>query len=259
MTNPIPRSGSNFANIRTLLLCGVAIGLMPATAAYAEEASEAAGEVIVVTGARPIAESEAAALEVQKHSDSLVSVAASDSVGRLPDQNIAQATGRLPGVAVERDQGQARYISLRGAPNYWTTLSLRRDQRRQPRRPRCAVRFDPIGHRLADRRFEGGDAGHAGRNGFGQRQHHHPLGVRLSRPACRRQSWARALPSLATARNTKASLVLSNRFKAGDGEIGVLVSGSYYKRDMVTDNFEIDYERVAQDQRPGWRKPLLGA
>jgi TonB-dependent receptor len=61
---------------------------------------------------------------VQKNSDSLVTVAASDSVGRLPDQNIAQATGRLPGVAVERDQGQARYISLRGAPNYWTTLSF---------------------------------------------------------------------------------------------------------------------------------------
>ncbi len=53
-----------------------------------------------------------------------MAVAASDSVGRLPDQNIAQATGRLPGVAVERDQGQARYISLRGAPNYWTTLSF---------------------------------------------------------------------------------------------------------------------------------------
>ena len=37
---------------------------------------------------------------------------------------MAQATGRLPGVAVERDQGQARYISIRGAPNYWTTLSF---------------------------------------------------------------------------------------------------------------------------------------
>jgi outer membrane receptor for ferrienterochelin and colicin len=61
---------------------------------------------------------------VQKRSDSLVTVASSDSVGRLPDQNIAQAIGRLPGVAVERDQGQARYISLRGAPNYWTPLSF---------------------------------------------------------------------------------------------------------------------------------------
>ena len=49
---------------------------------------------------------------MQKNSDSLVSVAASDAVGRLP------------GIAIERDQGQARYVSLRGAPNYWTTLSF---------------------------------------------------------------------------------------------------------------------------------------
>ncbi|MEY4721582.1 MAG: hypothetical protein RIQ46_1307, partial [Pseudomonadota bacterium] len=100
--------------------------VMPLASALAAEAAEsgADGDTIVVTGQRPIAESEAAALEVQRRSDSLVTVAAADGVGRLPDQNIAQATGRLPGVAVERDQGQARYISLRGAPNYWTTLSF---------------------------------------------------------------------------------------------------------------------------------------
>lgn len=107
--------------IRAVLLSGVAV-MMPLSVAHASDGEE--GEAIVVTGARPIAESEAAALQVQKASDSLVAVASSDSVGRLPDQNIAQATSRLPGVAVESDQGQARYISLRGAPNYWTTLSF---------------------------------------------------------------------------------------------------------------------------------------
>ena len=92
------------------------------TPAVPERAEQ--NEEIVVTGARPIAEAEATALKVQRNSDSLVTVAAADSVGRLPDQNIAQATSRLPGVAIERDQGQARYISLRGSPNYWTTLSF---------------------------------------------------------------------------------------------------------------------------------------
>jgi len=112
--------------------CAVVALLMPIDVATAQEAhgeaqaQESAESVsdIVVSGSRPIAESEASALAVQKNSVSLVTVAAADSVGRLPDQNIAQAAGRLPGVAVERDQGQARYISLRGAPNYWTTLSF---------------------------------------------------------------------------------------------------------------------------------------
>ncbi|MEY4721416.1 MAG: hypothetical protein RIQ46_1141, partial [Pseudomonadota bacterium] len=52
-------------------------------------------------------------------------------------------------------------------------------------------------------------------------------------------------------REYEASAVVSDRFRAGDGEIGILVSGSYYERNMVTDNFETDYERVSQDQRPG--------
>ena len=50
----------------------------------------------------------------------------------------------------------------------------------------------------------------------------------------------------------EGSAVVSTRVEAGDGgELGVLVSGSYYERDMITDNFETDYERVSQDQRPG--------
>ena len=94
-------------NFRAILLCSIA-AIVPLAPAQAAEADEAAAEgEIVVSGARPIAESEAAALLVQKNSDSLVSVAASDSVGRLPDQNIAQAASRLPGIAIERDQGQA--------------------------------------------------------------------------------------------------------------------------------------------------------
>lgn len=112
-------------SIRIALFCGAATISVSAAAQDATIPGDVAeGDTIIVTASRPIAESEAAALAIQKNSDSLVSVVASDAVGRLPDQNIAQAAGRLPGLAVERDQGQARYLSLRGAPNYWTTLSF---------------------------------------------------------------------------------------------------------------------------------------
>jgi hypothetical protein len=52
-------------------------------------------------------------------------------------------------------------------------------------------------------------------------------------------------------REYEGSLVVLDRFKAGDGEIGVLLSGSFFERNMITDNFETDWERVSQDQRPG--------
>jgi len=50
----------------------------------------------------------------------------------------------------------------------------------------------------------------------------------------------------------EGSLTLSNVFDTNIGEIGVLLSGSYYERNMITDNFEIDWEQVSQDRRPGY-------
>ncbi|MEO6218276.1 MAG: TonB-dependent receptor, partial [Sphingomonas sp.] len=240
--------------------CAVAAMLLPVSTVRAEEQPTGAsakpssaseeGPDIVVTGTRPIAESEASALAVQKNSDSLVTVAAADSVGRLPDQNVAQATGRLPGVAVERDQGQARYISLRGAPNYWTTLSFDGINIVSPEGR--DARFDSIPSAIASQivvskavtpempgetvagnvnvitrsAFDYKGAHFAGKAGFG-------------------------IGELGNRKQYEGSAVVSDRFNVGGGEIGVLLSGSYYQRAMITDNFETDYERVAQDTRPG--------
>ena len=125
MQHSFIRRRAGVPSVRLALACGIAGWALASTQAMAQvPAAEEDMGAIVVTGTRPIAESEAAALEIQKNWDSLVTVAASDSVGRLPDQNIAQAASRLPGISVERDQGQARYINLRGAPKTWTTLSF---------------------------------------------------------------------------------------------------------------------------------------
>lgn len=239
--------------VRAVLLGTSALSLgFPAYGAEiaAPNAAEDAVAPIVVTGERPIAESEAAALDVQKKSDSLVAVAASDAVGRLPDQNIAQATGRLPGVAVERDQGQARYISLRGAPNYWTTLSFDGINVVSPEGR--DARFDSIPSAIAKQivvskavtpdmpgETVSGNVNVVTRSAFDY------SGLHVAGKA------GVGIAELGDRREYEGSLVLSNRFKAGDGEIGVLLSGSYFERNMITDNFEVDYERVSQDQRPG--------
>jgi TonB-dependent receptor len=80
------------------------------------------GEAIVVTGS--IAQSQAASVELKRRADNLIDIAAADSVGRFADQNSAAALSRLPAVAVQRDQGQERYIQVRGAPNRWTSVSI---------------------------------------------------------------------------------------------------------------------------------------
>ncbi|MDP2286748.1 MAG: carboxypeptidase-like regulatory domain-containing protein, partial [Pseudohongiella sp.] len=81
-------------------------------------------ESMVVIGARPQAESEARALQLQRSSNAIINVVSADAVGQFPDQNIAAALSRLPGIAVERDQGQERAVSLRGAPSRWSTISF---------------------------------------------------------------------------------------------------------------------------------------
>jgi TonB-dependent receptor len=233
---------------KNFLLCSAVIGggvvVSPANAVDAD------AQEIVVTGARPIAESEAAALQVQKNADSLVTVAASDAVGRLPDQNIAQAAGRLPGVAVERDQGQARYISLRGAPNYWTTLSFDGINVVSPEGR--DARFDSIPSAIASQiivskavtpdmpgETVSGNVNVITRSAFDY------SGLHVAGKA------GAGIAELGDRKQYDGSLVVSDRFQAGEGEIGLLVSGSFYERGMITDNFETDYERVSQDQRPG--------
>lgn len=240
--------------LKASMLASAAMVLLSSQVAVAQEvpADDAAeeGDAIVVTGSRPIAESEAAALQVQRNSDSLVTVVASDSVGRLPDQNIAQATGRLPGVAVERDQGQARYISLRGAPNYWTTLSFDGINVVSPEGR--DARFDSIPSAIASQivvskavtpdmpgETVSGNVNVVTRSAFDYSGFHFAGKAGLG------------VAELGNRPQYEGSAVVSTRIPAGEGEIGVLVSGSYYQRDMITDNFETDYERVAQDQRPG--------
>lgn len=96
----------------------------PAQAQEAPAGDEPAEEVneIIVTGS--IRDSLDNATETKRQAVNLVDVATADSVGRFPDENVAAALARLPGVAVQLDQGQARYIQVRGAPNRWTSVSI---------------------------------------------------------------------------------------------------------------------------------------
>ena len=110
--------------LRRLLMMGVApLAVVAVTPALAEEADEASVSELVVT-ASPIRDSLVKSLEIQREADNIVNVIAADTIGRFPDATAAAALARLPGVGVQRDQGQERYIQIRGAPTRWTTVAL---------------------------------------------------------------------------------------------------------------------------------------
>ena len=233
-------------SVSTILSAAAVSGLADQAApATANELTE-----VVIVGSRPIAESEAAALKIQRNSDNLIAVAAADAVGRLPDQNIAQAASRVPGVAVERDQGQARYISLRGAPNYWTTLSFDGINVVSPEGR--DARYDSVPSAIASQVIVtkavtpdmpsetiSGNVNIVTRSAFDFD------GQRISGKAGYGQATLGDRPQY------EGSGVYSDRFDTGSGEVGVVLSATYFERAMITDNFETDFERVSQDQRPG--------
>ena len=111
---------------KAALGAGVSVAALAlATGVAAQEGATPVSTVdeIIVTG-QPIVGSQRAALLRQREADNVVSVIAADTVGQFPDQNAAAALSRLPAVAVQRDQGQERYLQIRGAPNRWTSVSI---------------------------------------------------------------------------------------------------------------------------------------
>jgi len=56
----------------------------------------------------------ARAINEQRAAATLTNLVASDQIGSFPDQNAAEALSRLPGVSVYRDQGEGRFVNVRG-------------------------------------------------------------------------------------------------------------------------------------------------
>ena len=71
-------------------------------------------ESVTVT-AGPIGDGEVRALNQQKTAPNITNVVSANQIGQFPDANAAEATQRIPGISIERDQGEGRYVMIRGS------------------------------------------------------------------------------------------------------------------------------------------------
>lgn len=76
-----------------------------------ELAPEGGHNEIIVTGTRL---AEARAIQTKRTDLRIVEALYANDVGKLPDQNVAEVVKRLPGVSVANDQGEGRYVIIRG-------------------------------------------------------------------------------------------------------------------------------------------------
>jgi TonB-dependent receptor len=66
---------------------------------------------VIVVGTRA---AQANALNQQRSADSIISVIDSDGLGYFPDTTVADSLQRVVGLSIETDQGEGRYVSIRG-------------------------------------------------------------------------------------------------------------------------------------------------
>ncbi|TCP31865.1 TonB-dependent receptor [Sphingomonas sp. BK235] len=218
-------------------LATTALGFLapPALAQQAAtaDAADSAGD-IVVTGYRT---SLAAARDAKREATIIKETIAASDIAAFPDLNLAEALQRVPGVAINREAGEGRRISLRGLGPDFTRVQLNgmevlgnvdspQDSRGQTTRDR-AFDFNLFAAELFEhvdveksyqaRQTEGGLAGTVGL--FTAR----PFDSRRSKVALSAQAGTNTLTHDVQPRLT--GLVSLN-----GGDIGLLVSGAYSRR-----------------------------
>src|SRR6202035_30917 len=77
---------------------------------------------VVVRAERQRGEEEA--LNRERTADNILQVLPYDVITSLPNTNIADAVGRLPSVSLERDEGEGKYVQVRGTEPRLTNVTL---------------------------------------------------------------------------------------------------------------------------------------
>ncbi len=100
-------------------------------------------EELTVTG-NPILQGQARALNQQRNALDIRNVVSADQIGRFPDPNAAEATHRAPGVSLQRDQGEGRYVSLRGTDPGMSSTMINGERLPSPEGDGRSVALDVI-------------------------------------------------------------------------------------------------------------------
>jgi TonB-dependent receptor len=218
-----------------------------------QDVSVAAGQTVTVNFSAPLAavvlegvrvvgsraQAQAEALNRQANAPNIMNIVASDQIGRFPDWSAPEAVQRLPGIAVERDQGEGRYIQIRGSSAANTHVSFNGVSVPSPEGDVRQIALDAVPVDLLESIevtktiLPDMDADAVGGS----------VNLVTRRPPSQRLISAEIAGGFATIRNEPAgsgSLTLGDRF--GDGRLGVLVSGSYSRRRFGSDNVEPEYD-----------------
>ena len=97
---------------------------------------------VIVTAERAAGEAEA--VNRERSADNVVQVLPSDVIRSLPNANLADALGRLPSVTLERDEGEGKYVQVRGTEPRLTNTTIDGINVPSPESGVRQIKFDAI-------------------------------------------------------------------------------------------------------------------
>ncbi len=192
-------------------------------------------EDVVITG---VMQGSQRALNQQKSADNIKNVISADQIGRFPDPNVAEALQRVPGVNIERDQGEGRYVLVRGLAPQFTNISINGEQIPSPEADVRFVALDAIpADQLASIEVTkaitpdmDGDAIGGSVNLITR--------TALSEEISIHSSALIGYNDISGKANFQGSAELSKRFFAN--KLGIMLNASYYETERGSENWERD-------------------
>ena len=85
------------------------------------EASDKVLDTIVVQGYR---DSLASSLALKRNANQVIDAITAESIGQFPDQNLAEAIQRVPGVQITRSNGEGEQVNIRGLSANFTRVEI---------------------------------------------------------------------------------------------------------------------------------------
>lgn len=224
---------------KTTLMAATSLGLLGAwavpAAATAQDASQTAVEEIVVTGIRA---SQQQSIDIKRNAVGVVDSIASEDLGKLPDQNVAESLQRIAGVTIERNRGEGRYVSVRGFGPKFNAVTVNGRTLATDNNGR-EFSFDVLPSEIVS----GADVYKSPQANINGASIGATIDVRTLRPLEQRQAFSAAgsvsgsWAELRDKYNPEASGVLS--WRNADRTLGVAVSASYTDQKVRDDEFTI--------------------
>jgi TonB-dependent receptor len=100
-------------------------------------------ETVTVVAA-PIEQETASALNEQRVALNITNMVSADDIGAFPDPNAAEATQRIPGISIQRDQGEGRYVMIRGTEPRLNSMMIDGERIPSPEKDVRQVALDVI-------------------------------------------------------------------------------------------------------------------